>query len=172
MENGNKVKFGWKEEVAKVWLEEGGEIILDFCKLRGYFAKGINEREIMPVVVQNAITKEVLILAYANKEALRYSLRNRVAAFWSTSRDELWVKGLTSGSTLKLVEVRVNCDQNSLLYLVEPLNNAGACHTKDENGYRASCYYRVISIDGKKLQKLAKGGGVANITNLPEQPAS
>jgi phosphoribosyl-AMP cyclohydrolase len=138
-------------------LEEGGKVMLDFCKLQNYFTKDANEREIMPVVVQNAITKEVLILAYVNKQALEYSLRNRVAAFWSTSRDELWIKGLTSGSVLRLVEIRVNCDQNSLLYLVEPLNNAGACHTKDENGYRASCYYRVMSADGGKLEKPVKG---------------
>lgn len=139
-------------------LEEGNEVMLDFCKLHDYFAKQDGrEKQIMPVVVQDARTGEVLILAYVNKEALEYSLNNRVATFWSTSRDELWVKGQTSGSTLKLVEVRVNCDQNSLLYLVEPVNNAGACHTKDEGGYRDSCYYRKMSFNGKKLKKLAKG---------------
>lgn len=133
-------------------LEEGSKVMLDFCKMRDYFTEELNEREVMPVVVQDATTKEVLILAYANKKALEYSLRNRVAAFWSTSRNELWVKGLTSGSTLKLVEVRINCDQNSLLFLVEPVNNAGACHTKDANGYRAGCYYRKMSANGNKLK--------------------
>jgi phosphoribosyl-AMP cyclohydrolase len=67
-----------------------------------------------------------------------------VAAFWSTSRDELWVKGATSGDTLQVVEVCVNCEQNSLLYLVRPLG-AGACHTKTPDGQtRMSCYYRRI----------------------------
>jgi len=136
-------------------LEEGLEVTLDFCKLKNYFGKkSKRNKKIMPVVVQNAITKEVLILAYVNQEALEYSLKNRVAAFWSTSRNELWVKGLTSGSILKLIEIRVNCEQNSLLYLVEPVNNAGACHTKDEKGYRGSCFYRKMSIDGKALEKV------------------
>ena len=139
-------------------LEEGGKAMLDFLKLKNYFAKQDGrEQAIMPAVVQDADTKEVLILAYVNRAALAYSLRHRVAAFWSTSRDELWIKGLTSGSVLELIEIRVNCDQNSLLYLVKPLNNAGACHTKDGNGYRASCYYRVMSADGKKLEKPTKG---------------
>ncbi|MDP2736519.1 MAG: phosphoribosyl-AMP cyclohydrolase [bacterium] len=79
-----------------------------------------------------------------------------MAAFWSTSRNELWIKGLTSGSTLKLIEVRVNCDQNSLLFLVESVNGAGACHTKDGNGYRAGCYYRKMLTNGKRLKKLKK----------------
>lgn len=131
-------------------LEEGDKAMLDFCKLRDYFARQDNlEKNIMPVVVQDMATREVLILAYVNKEALDYSLHKRVAAFWSTSRNELWVKGLTSGSVLRLVEIRVNCEQNSLLYLVEPLNNAGACHTKERNVYRTGCFYRRISIDGR-----------------------
>ena len=76
------------------------------------------------------------------------SLGNGVAAFWSTSRNELWVKGATSGDTLESVEVRVNCEQNSLLYLVRPLGK-GACHTKGADGRaRSTCYYRVIR-DGK-----------------------
>ncbi|MBN1399554.1 MAG: phosphoribosyl-AMP cyclohydrolase, partial [Anaerolineae bacterium] len=71
-----------------------------------------------------------------------------VAAFWSTSRNELWVKGATSGDTLQVVEVRVNCEQNSLLYIVRPLG-AGACHTKTLDGHtRMSCYYRRI-VDGR-----------------------
>ncbi len=136
-------------------LEEGGKVMLDFCKLRDYFAKQDGrENEVMPVVVQDVATKEVLILAYANKQALDYSLRKRVAAFWSTSRNELWIKGLTSGSILRLVEVRVNCEQNSLLYLVEPLNNTGACHTKEKGVYRQDCYYRKIVFNGKQLKKL------------------
>lgn len=132
-------------------IEEGREVMLDFNKMQDYFEQGGREKQIMPVVVQDATTKEVLILAYVNKEALEYSLLNRVAAFWSTSRNELWVKGLTSGSTLKLVEVRVNCDQNSLLFLVEPVNNAGACHKKGEDGRnRASCYFRGLELtDGQ-----------------------
>ena len=122
-------------------LEEGSELLLDFDKLAKVSQTGM---PVLPVVVQDAETLEVLILAYANKEALRYSLEHGVASFWSTSRNELWVKGATSGDTLQLVEVRVNCEQNSLLYRVKPLGK-GACHTKDAAGNtRVSCYYRRI----------------------------
>ncbi len=126
-------------------LEEGAELCLDFGKLR-QIAK--IEEAVIPVAVQDADTKEVLIIAYANETALRYSMEHGVAAFWSTSRNELWVKGATSGDTLQIVEIRVNCEQNSLLYLVRPLGK-GACHTKDAAGNtRPRCYYRRIR-DGK-----------------------
>lgn len=122
-------------------LEEGDEISLDFCKLRKVAQ---SSQPVVPVAVQDADSREVLIVAYANEAALRYTLEHDVAAFWSTSRDELWVKGATSGDTLKLVEVRVNCEQNSLLYLVRPVGE-GACHTKARDGTsRRSCYYRRI----------------------------
>ena len=123
------------------WLEEGTDMLLDFDKLD----KVAQSREaVLPVAVQDVDTKEVLLLAYASDEALRYTLDHGVAAFWSTSRDELWVKGATSGDTLRIVEVRVNCEQNSLLYIVEPLGQ-GACHTRDAQGNtRKSCYYRRI----------------------------
>jgi phosphoribosyl-AMP cyclohydrolase len=126
-------------------LEEGSELLLDFGKLAKVAQTGV---PVLPVAVQDAETLEVLILAYANEQALRYSLEHGVAAFWSTSRNELWVKGATSGDTLELVEVRVNCEQNSLLYLVKPLGK-GACHTVDAEGQtRAGCYYRRIK-DGQ-----------------------
>jgi phosphoribosyl-AMP cyclohydrolase len=122
-------------------LEEGSELALDFEKLRQ--VAQLSE-SVLPVAVQHADTGQVLIVAYANREALDYTLEHGVAAFWSTSRDELWVKGATSGDTLQVVEVRVNCEQNSLLYLVRPLG-AGACHTKTPDGQtRMSCYYRRI----------------------------
>ena len=90
---------------------------------------------------------EVLILAYANEEALRETLRRKEAVFFSTSRNEIWHKGATSGDTLSLVEVQVNCEQNSLLYLVRP-QGQGACHTKNDDGTaRSSCYYRSIDTD-------------------------
>jgi len=120
-------------------LEEGDRLFLDFEKLRKV---GRASEPVLPVVVQDAHSREVLILAYANREALQYTLEHGIAAFWSTSRDELWVKGATSGDTLQIVDILVNCEQNSLLYLVNPLGR-GACHTRDEHGNtRASCYYR------------------------------
>jgi phosphoribosyl-AMP cyclohydrolase len=123
-------------------LEEGHELLLDFHKLKKVAE---SPEPVLPVAVQHAETKEVLIVAYANETALKYTLEHGVAAFWSTSRNELWVKGATSGDTLAIVEIRVNCEQNSLLYLVKPLG-VGACHTKDTTGNaRMSCYYRRIN---------------------------
>lgn len=126
-------------------LEEGSELLLDFHKL----GKVAAAREaVIPVAVQNAESKEVIMIAYANQEALDYTLAHGVAAFWSTSRDELWVKGATSGDTLQVVDVRVNCEQNSLLYLVRPLGH-GACHTRGPDGEtRGTCFYRQIE-DGQ-----------------------
>jgi phosphoribosyl-AMP cyclohydrolase len=133
-------------------LEEGSALTLDFDKLSKVAGTG---QALLPVVVQDAVSKDVLILAYANKVALEYTLKNKVAAFWSSSRNELWVKGATSGDTLDLVEVRVNCEQNSLLYLVTP-RGKGACHTKWPDGQtRAGCYYRRVAADGS-VEMLAK----------------
>ncbi len=126
-------------------LKEGSELQLDYDKMRKVAQSGAR---VLPVAVQDAHTGEVLILAYANEEAVQHTLTHGVATFWSTSRNELWVKGATSGDVLQIVEVRVNCEQNSLLYRVKPLGE-GACHTKDAAGKaRTSCYYRRIR-DGR-----------------------
>lgn len=140
------------EKVDCKLLEEGIEKMIDFAKLFNIYHYPRFIPFIIPVVVQDADSKEVLMLAYADEEALSYSLENGVAAFWSTSRQELWVKGETSGNTLELLEVRVNCEQNSLLYLVRP-TSGGTCHTKDQGGrYRRSCFYRALDPDGKSLR--------------------
>ena len=100
------------------------------------------------LVVTDAATGEVLILGYVNALALETALRERKATFWSTSRNELWIKGLTSGDFLELLEVRVNCEQNSILYRVRPAGQ-GACHTKGKDGRaRPGCYYRRLRADG------------------------
>jgi phosphoribosyl-AMP cyclohydrolase len=126
-------------------LEEGSELRLDFSKLQKVAGAG---QPVLPVVVQDADTKEVLVVAYANRAALEHSLKTGVATFWSTSRNELWIKGATSGDTLKLIDVRVNCEQNSLLYLVRMVGG-GVCHTRDAQGHtRKTCYYRSLR-DGK-----------------------
>ncbi len=126
-------------------LEKGRILSLDFSKLNQIGNAGY---PVLPVVVQDSDSGEVLIIAYANEEALRETLKRKEAVFFSTSRNELWHKGATSGDTLSLVEVRVNCEQNSLLYLVRP-QGEGACHTKNADGAaRPSCYYRSIDSDG------------------------
>jgi len=73
------------------------------------------------------------------------TLRERIAVLWSTSRNELWRKGSTSGNVLELAEIRVNCEQNSLLYLVRR-TTGGACHTLLPSGLaRPDCFYRTIA---------------------------
>lgn len=104
-------------------LEEGQALRLDFKKLRK-IASG--QADVIPAVAQDAVTGEVLILGYANELALQTALREKKATFWSTSRNELWIKGLTSGDFLELLEVRVNCEQNSILYKVRPAGQARA----------------------------------------------
>ena len=134
--------------------------VFDFSKLQKVSEKLDPKNPVIPVVVQDNTTKEVLIVAYANEQALLHSYKSGNATFWSTSRNELWEKGRTSGNTLKLIEVRVNCDQNSLLYLVEP-QKGGACHVIDSHGDAInSCYYRTVlkKEDSDEIQLQALDG--------------
>ena len=111
-------------------LEEGSELNLDFAKLKKVANCGEN---IITAIAQDAESGEVLIVGYANQLALDTAQKEKMATFWSTSRNELWIKGKTSGDYLELLEVCVNCEQNSILYLVKS-KGKGACHTKDPAG--------------------------------------
>jgi len=123
-------------------LENGTQLSLDFKKLAKVAACG---EDLIPAVAQDANTGEVLIVGYVNALALETTLLEGMATFWSSSRNELWIKGKTSGDYLEIVEVRVNCEQNSVLYRVQP-KGQGACHVKDERGIaRTGCYYRKIT---------------------------
>jgi phosphoribosyl-AMP cyclohydrolase len=82
---------------------------------------------LIPVVVQDAKTKEILMLAYANKEAVENTLKTRKATYWSRSRNELWIKGETSGHSQKIISVSTDCDFDALLYVVE--QTGVVCHT-------------------------------------------
>jgi len=133
-------------------IEEGRELQLDFTKLKKVAACG---QDLVPAVAQDDATGEVLIVGYANQLALETALREKKATFWSTSRNELWIKGKTSGDYLELLDVRVNCEQNSILYRVRPAGK-GSCHTKGKNGLaRSGCYYRRLGKDGKTLEFVA-----------------
>jgi phosphoribosyl-ATP pyrophosphohydrolase/phosphoribosyl-AMP cyclohydrolase len=87
----------------------------------------LDERGLVPVVVQDRASGDVLMLAWANEEALRLTAQTGEAHFWSRSRGALWRKGETSGNTLRVVEVRADCDADTLLMVVEPAGPA--CHT-------------------------------------------
>ncbi|MBF0485600.1 MAG: phosphoribosyl-AMP cyclohydrolase [Candidatus Omnitrophica bacterium] len=131
----------YKGEASSKVLEDGNDLLIDFEKLKKVAQ---SPDSVVPVVVQDAASKEVLIVAYANEKALRHTLESGLATFWSTSRNELWIKGKTSGDELYIVDVFVNCEQNSLLYLVT-MKAKGSCHTKDTKGQtRFGCYYRRI----------------------------
>lgn len=92
---------------------------------------------LIPAVVQDARTNEVLILASMNQESIARSLATGRATFWSKSRNELWEKGATSGNWLEVVSISKNCEANSLLVRVRP--TGPACHTGNR-----SCYYRPL----------------------------
>ena len=92
---------------------------------------------LVPAIVQDAKTKEILMLAYMNQESVQLTLDKGETVFWSRSRKELWHKGATSGNTQKVIEVKVDCDADTLLVLVNPAGPA--CHTGKQ-----SCFYRNI----------------------------
>ena len=139
-----------EREISTEELEEGKLLYLDFDKVSKVAAQIPG---VIPVAIQDADTREVLVVAYANREALQMSLETGIATFWSTSRNELWVKGATSGNIFELVEIRVNCEQNSLLYLVRP-KGEGICHTYNSKGKVRNCYYRRLNTDTGALENL------------------
>ncbi|QSZ66772.1 phosphoribosyl-AMP cyclohydrolase [Methanofollis aquaemaris] len=93
---------------------------------------------LVPVIVQDAKSREVLMLAYANDEAVQLTLETGFAHYWSRSRGKIWKKGEESGNVQRVREVRADCDADTLLYLVE--QKGAACHTG-----HYSCFYRCIN---------------------------
>lgn len=93
---------------------------------------------LIPAIIQDAATKEVLTLAYMNAESLAKTLETGETWFWSRSRQELWHKGGTSGHTQKVIEIRYDCDGDALLVLVQP--SGPACHTG-----AVSCFFRTLA---------------------------
>ena len=93
--------------------------------------------ELLPAIVQDLDSKKVLMLAWVNNEAFEATLKNGRATFWSRSRNELWEKGSSSGNFQEIVEIKFDCDADTLLYLVRA--HGPACHTGEQ-----SCFYRGI----------------------------
>jgi phosphoribosyl-AMP cyclohydrolase len=129
-------------------LEESSRLQLDFTKLQ----TAANSL-VLPCAVQDVTTDEVVLVAYVNALALERAIATRSAVFWSTSRNELWEKGATSGETFDLLEVRVNCEQNSLVYRVRP-RHGGICHTKNLAGASRNCFYRRLNFETGELENL------------------
>lgn len=99
---------------------------------------------LVPAIVQDRETKQVLMLAYMNSESLTKTREQGVAFFWSRSRKALWRKGETSGNFQRVREIKYDCDGDAILLLVEPAGPA--CHTGE-----TSCFYRSIKEDGSKI---------------------
>lgn len=99
-----------------------------------------DDHGLAPAIVQDAETREVLMLAYVDAEAVRRTLDSGTTWFWSRSRQEYWNKGATSGNAQKVVEIRYDCDSDALLMLVHPAGPA--CHTGQN-----TCFYRTLPAD-------------------------
>ena len=109
-----------------------------------------NEQGLMPAIVQDYQTKEVLMVAYVNEESLNLSLEKGETVFYSRSRQELWHKGETSGNTQEIKEIYYDCDQDTILFMVDPAGPA--CHTNE-----TSCFYRKIAKETEaKTEKMVK----------------
>jgi phosphoribosyl-ATP pyrophosphohydrolase/phosphoribosyl-AMP cyclohydrolase len=98
-----------------------------------------DDKTLLPAIVQEVDSKEVLMLAWVNKEALDKTINTKKATFWSRSRNELWVKGETSGNFQELVSIKFDCDSDSFLFSVH--GHGPACHTGEQ-----SCFYREIEL--------------------------
>ena len=103
---------------------------MDYSKLDG----------LIPAVIQDADTSEVLMVGFMNELALAETRRTGYATFFSRSRNKLWMKGETSGNKLEVVEIRVDCDDDTVLLKVKRLGDGNVCHTGER-----SCFYRTLA---------------------------
>lgn len=118
-----------------------------------------NEKGLVPAVVQDIDSKEVLMVAYMNAESLQKTIETGKACFWSRSRQELWLKGETSGNYQLVKEMRIDCDNDTMLLLVEPAGPA--CHTG-----RKSCFYHKLIDDNIEEISEIKERGSNTLLNL------
>lgn len=95
--------------------------------------------DLIPVIIQHAETKDILMLGFTNKEAVALTLKTKTAWFWSRSRNELWNKGATSGNFLHVKKIVTDCDTDTLLYFCIP--DGPTCHTGEQ-----SCFFRPIEL--------------------------
>ena len=117
---------------AKHELEEGAS-----------FAPKFDADGLIVCITTEAVSGDILMVAYMNRESLSLTIETGVAHYWSRSRQALWRKGDTSGQTQTVVEMRTDCDQDAILLKVEAGGDGKACHTG-----RRSCFYRRVESDG------------------------
>ena len=119
---------GFPKPASRDALEKGGELTPRF-----------DSNGLITAVAQDAATGEILMLAHMNAEALQKTIETGQAHYYSRSRDQLWLKGETSGQIQSVIELRTDCDQDAILLKVKVGGDGGACHV----GYR-SCFYRLL----------------------------
>ena len=120
-----------------------------------------NDQGLIPAIVQHARSGAVLMLGWMNRESLAQTQQTGLVTFWSRSRNELWTKGATSGNTLRLIDLRVDCDADALLVLAEPAGPT--CHTGSE-----SCFAR--NLTGDDLETAAPPAAI--LTRLADRIAA
>jgi len=110
-----------------------------------------DDKGLVPAITQNVRTGEILMQAFMNKESLEKTLETGHATYWSRSRGKLWMKGETSGNIQKVHQILIDCDQDSLILLVE--QKGPACHTGEE-----TCFYRTLAKRGAQAQESGCAG--------------
>lgn len=135
---GSEITFG--APGARAAVEEGTD-----------FTPRFDRDGLIACIAVDAHDGRVVMLAHMNAESLGRTLETGLAWYWSRSRQELWHKGATSGQTQRIVEMRVDCDQDALLITVEVGGDGGCCHTG-----RRACFYRTVSVqDGRVALTIA-----------------
>jgi phosphoribosyl-AMP cyclohydrolase len=109
-----------------------------------------DDKGLICAIAQDATTLEILMVAWMNQEALTLTLETGIVHYWSRSRGEIWKKGDTSGQLQHVRELRVDCDQDAVLLLVDVDGDGGACHV----GFK-SCFYRAVRDDDGTLVQIA-----------------
>jgi phosphoribosyl-AMP cyclohydrolase len=100
-----------------------------------------DDKGLICAIIQHCQTGQILMVGYMNRESLEITLRERIACFWSRSRQKLWRKGESSGHVLHVKEIRTDCDADALLLQCDPIGPT--CHTNE-----TSCFYRLVDFDG------------------------
>ena len=121
-----------------------------------------SDQGLIPAVVQSARTLEILTLAYMNEESLKRTIQTQETWFWSRSRKELWHKGETSGNTQRVVDLKLDCDQDAIVVLVEPAGPA--CHTGKQ-----TCFHNALESEGQKSHSSQRPQTVADLGGLLNQ---
>lgn len=130
-------------------MSSGKQISVETREEGAVFAPKFDDKGLLTAVVLDSQTKEVLVVAFMNEEALAKTRESGNVTFWSRSRQKLWMKGETSGHVLSVTEVLVDCDQDALVIYAEPAGPT--CHTG-----RTSCFYRKLDLGADNASALVK----------------